>query len=230
LQLLDPDRGRAAHPGRPPGGAAAGRRGPGVPEHRRPQPVRQRPVVRAPGRGRGPRAERAAAGGPGRQRVRRRLPPRPGRDRPGAGRRPARRFPRAGAMPAPAPWLAPHPADVSALLRDRRFGRTYLHVASHAEMGRPEEPAYLAPFWHLIRNGMLDLETPDHTRLRRLMAKAFTPRMVERLRPRVQERVDRLVDDLAEAGGGDLVAGVAEPLSGAGVAHLRGVPEAARPV
>ena len=37
-------------------------------------------------------------------------------------------------------WLVPHHADVNALLRDRRFGRTYLHVASHAEMGRPEEP------------------------------------------------------------------------------------------
>jgi cytochrome P450 len=65
-------------------------------------------------------------------------------------------------------WLVPHHADVSALLRDRRFGRTYLHVATHAEMGRPEEPDYLGPFWYLIRNGMLDREPPDHTRLRRL--------------------------------------------------------------
>jgi cytochrome P450 len=132
--------------------------------------------------------------------------------------------------PASDHWLVPHHADVNALLRDRRFGRTYLHVASHGEMGRPEEPAYLAPFWHLIRNGMLDREPPDHTRLRRLVAKAFTPRMVERLRPRVQERVDRLVDDLAEAGGGDLVAGLAEPLSVTVIADLLGVPEADRPL
>ena len=75
-------------------------------------------------------------------------------------------------------WLVPHHADVNALLRDRRFGRTYLHVASHTDIGRPEEPGYLEPFWHLIRNGMLDREPPDHTRLRRLVAKAFTPRMV----------------------------------------------------
>src|ERR1044072_7922870 len=88
--------------------------------------------------------------------------------------------------PATDHWLVPHHADVNALLRDRRFGRTYLHLAGPAEMGRPEEPAYLAPFWHLIRNGMLDREPPDHTRLRRLVAKAFTPRMVERLRGRVQ--------------------------------------------
>ena len=132
--------------------------------------------------------------------------------------------------PASDHWLVPHHADVNALLRDRRFGRTYLHVASHAEMGRPEEPAYLAPFWHLIRNGMLDREPPDHTRLRRLVAKAFTPRMVERLRGRVQANVDRLVDRLSDAGGGDLVAEVAEPLSVAVISDLLGVPEADRPL
>ena len=81
----------------------------------------------------------------------------------------------------------PHHADVNAVLRDRRFGRTYPHVASHAEMGRPEEPTYLGAFWYLIRNGMLDREPPDHTRLRRLVAKAFTPWMVEAPR-RVQAR------------------------------------------
>jgi cytochrome P450 len=132
--------------------------------------------------------------------------------------------------PASDHWLVPHHADVGALLRDRRFGRTYLHVATHAELGRPEEPAYLAPFWQLIRNGMLDREPPDHTRLRRLVAKAFTPRMVERLRDRVQATTDRLVDAVADAGGGDLVAGVAEPLSVAVISDLLGVPEPDRPL
>jgi cytochrome P450 len=127
-------------------------------------------------------------------------------------------------------WLVPHHADVSALLRDRRFGRTYLHVATHAEMGRPEEPPYLAPFWHLIRNGMLDREPPDHTRLRQLVARAFTPRMVERLRDRVQATSDRLVDAVADAGGGDLIAEVAEPLSVAVISELLGVPEPERPL
>jgi cytochrome P450 len=127
-------------------------------------------------------------------------------------------------------WLVAHHADVSALLRDRRFGRTYLHVATHAEMGRPEEPAEQGPFWYLIRNGMLDREPPDHTRLRRLVAKAFTPRMVERLRDRIQAVTDRLVDAIAEAGGGDLVADLAEPLSVAVISDLLGVPEADRPL
>jgi cytochrome P450 len=132
--------------------------------------------------------------------------------------------------PASDHWLVPHHADVSALLRDRRFGRTYLHVATHAEMGRPEEPDYLGPFWYLIRNGMLDREPPDHTRLRRLVAKAFTPRMVERLRGPIQATCDRLVGAVADAGGGDLVAEVAEPLSVAVISDLLGVPEADRPL
>ena len=127
-------------------------------------------------------------------------------------------------------WLVPHHADVAAVLRDRRFGRTYLHVASHAEMGRPEEPDWLAPFWTLIRNGMLDREPPDHTRLRRLVAKAFTPRTVEALRPRVEAVAAELVGRLADAGGGDLVAGLAEPLSVTVIAELLGVPAADRPL
>ena len=127
-------------------------------------------------------------------------------------------------------WLVPHHADVAAVLLDRRFGRTYLHVASHAEMGRPEEPDWLAPFWTLIRNGMLDREPPDHTRLRRLVAKAFTPRTVEALRPRVEAVAAELVGRVAEAGGGDLVAELAEPLSVTVIADLLGVPAADRPL
>jgi cytochrome P450 len=127
-------------------------------------------------------------------------------------------------------WLVPHHADVGALLRDRRFGRTYLHVATHQEMGRPPEPDYLGPFWYLIRNGMLDREPPDHSRLRRLVAKAFTPRMVERQRQGIQAVVDRLVGRIAAAGGGDLVADLAEPLSVTVIADLLGVPEADRPL
>ncbi|HEV3463987.1 MAG TPA: cytochrome P450, partial [Actinomycetota bacterium] len=58
--------------------------------------------------------------------------------------------------------------------------------------------------------------------------KAFTPRMVERLRDRVQARVDGLVDRIAEAGGGDLVADLAEPLSVTVIADLLGVPASDR--
>ena len=63
-------------------------------------------------------------------------------------------------------WLISRYRDVDALLRDRRFGRTYLHMATHEEMGRPTPPEWHGPFWDLINAGILDMEPPDHTRVR----------------------------------------------------------------
>ncbi|RZS79442.1 hypothetical protein EV189_3796 [Motilibacter rhizosphaerae] len=140
---------------------------------------------------------------------------------------------------APVAW-SPHTgqvlvsrhADVDAVLRDRRFGRSYLHVATHAEMGRPSEPPALAPFWSVVRDGMLDTEPPDHTRLRRLVSRAFTPARVEALRPQVQLIARGLVDDLLAAGadGGEveLRRTIAEPLPLAVISDLLGVPESDR--
>jgi cytochrome P450 len=125
-------------------------------------------------------------------------------------------------------WLISRHDDVNALLRDRRLGRTYLHVAGHEELGRPADPDHLAPFWHVVRNGMLDMEPPDHTRLRRLVSQAFTPRRVEALRPTVQRIADQLVDAFVADGGGDLIARVAEPLPVTVIAEMLGVPEADR--
>jgi cytochrome P450 len=127
-------------------------------------------------------------------------------------------------------WLISRYEDVNALLRDRRLGRTYLHVATHEEMGRPADPDHLAPFWHLIRNGMLDREPPYHTRLRRLVSQAFTPRRVEALRPTVQRIADQLVGDFIADGGGDLIARVAEPLPVTVIAEMLGVPPTDRPL
>ena len=122
-------------------------------------------------------------------------------------------------------WLVSRFADVNALLRDRRFGRTYHHVATHAEMGRPEEPDWHGPFWHLIRSGILDMEPPDHTRVRALVSKAFTPRMVEGMREPIQQMMDALIDEVAGAGEFDLIATLAEPLPVAVIAELLGVPD-----
>lgn len=127
-------------------------------------------------------------------------------------------------------WLVPRFEDVNALLRDRRLGRTYLHVATHEEMGRPPDPEHLAPFWHVVRNGMLDREPPDHTRLRRLVSAAFTPRRVADLKPTVQRLAGELVAAFVARGGGDLIADVAEPLPVTVIAELLGVPDADRPL
>lgn len=125
-------------------------------------------------------------------------------------------------------WLVPHHADVSALLRERRLGRTYLHRFDHEDFGRTPPPAEHEPFHTLNDHGMLDLEPPDHTRIRRLVSKAFTPRTVEQLKPYVSELAGDLVDRLVEKGGGDLLTDVAEPLPVAVIAQMLGIPEADR--
>ncbi|MFF7101407.1 cytochrome P450 [Streptomyces nigra] len=125
-------------------------------------------------------------------------------------------------------WLVPHHADVSALLRDRRLGRTYLHRFTHEEFGRSAPPPEHEPFHTLNDHGMLDLEPPDHTRIRRLVSKAFTPRTVERLRPYVRDLAGELVAGLVERGGGDLLTEVAEPLPVAVIAEMLGIPESDR--
>ncbi|WP_333733540.1 cytochrome P450 [Streptomyces sp. IBSBF 3010] len=125
-------------------------------------------------------------------------------------------------------WLVPHYADVSALLRDRRLGRTYLHRFTHEEFGRTPPPPEHEPFETLNGQGLLDLEPPDHTRIRRLVSKAFTPRTVEQLVPTVQRLAAGLVDDFVEQGGGDLLAAVAEPLPVAVIAEMLGIPESDR--
>ncbi|MGK3937316.1 cytochrome P450 [Streptomyces sp. RP5T] len=125
-------------------------------------------------------------------------------------------------------WLVPHHADVSALLRDRRLGRTYQHRFTHEDFGRTAPPVEHEPFHTLNDHGMLDLEPPDHTRIRRLVSKAFTPRTVEQLRPYVTRLAGELVDRLVAQGGGDLLTDVAEPLPVAVIAEMLGIPEADR--
>ncbi|MFJ5876072.1 cytochrome P450 [Streptomyces sp. NPDC093088] len=122
-------------------------------------------------------------------------------------------------------WLIPHHEDVSALLRDRRLGRTYAHRFTHEEFGREAPDPAHEPFHTLNDHGLLDLEGADHARIRRLVSKAFTPRTVENLAPTVRRLAAGLVGDLLAAGGGDLQALVAEPLPVAVIAEMLGIPE-----
>jgi cytochrome P450 len=122
-------------------------------------------------------------------------------------------------------WLAFTHAEANAVLRDRRLGRIW----------RDKEPAERFASFNLIhRNAILEMEPPDHTRLRRLISTAFARGHVERLRPWVEELAGRLVDGLVERSDGaqpvDLLSGMAEQLPVAVIAELLGVPEADRPL
>jgi cytochrome P450 len=125
-------------------------------------------------------------------------------------------------------WLVSRHADVNALLRDRRLGRSYLHVASHEDWGRIPPPAEQAPFWDLLAVQMIDMEPPDHTRLRRLVTKAFTPRTVEMLRPRIADIVGIVIDHARGLGEFDLIADLLELVPVTVIAELLGIPESDR--
>ncbi|PYE56572.1 unspecific monooxygenase [Deinococcus yavapaiensis KR-236] len=114
--------------------------------------------------------------------------------------------------------------DISAILRDRRFGRSITHVLSRDELGWPPPDPRQADFDHFQDNHLLDAEPPKHTRLRGLVAKAFTPRRVEALRGRVTAIVERQLRDLAGVGTFDLVTRYAEELPVTVIAELLGFP------
>lgn len=73
---------------------------------------------------------------------------------------------------------------------------------------------------------MLNTDPPDHTRLRRLVSKAFTPATIENLRPRIQELVTISLDRMADAGGGDLVGELAFTLPFDVISDMLGMPDA----
>lgn len=75
---------------------------------------------------------------------------------------------------------------------------------------------------------MLNVDPPDHTRLRRLVSKAFTPRMIEGLRPLVERLVDEALDRVAPAGRMDVIADLAFPLPFTVISELLGMPDGDR--
>ena len=114
--------------------------------------------------------------------------------------------------------------DVNALLRDRRFGRQISHVASKAELGIPEHAEHVKPFYAVDDRALLQLEPPEHTRLRVLINRAFVSRQVERLRPRVEALAHELIDAFP-AGQVDLLTAFATPVPATIIAQFMGVPD-----
>jgi len=118
-------------------------------------------------------------------------------------------------------WFVTRHADVRACLRDRRLGRNFRHVGSEGEFAaaEPLDPRWQA-FWDGERWSLLWLEPPEHTRIRKLVAAAFTPRSVEALRGPCAELAHELLPD----GRFDLLRDFAQPYSIAVICRLLGVP------
>jgi cytochrome P450 len=114
--------------------------------------------------------------------------------------------------------------DVSALLRDRRFGRQILHVATRDELGWPEPPEHIRVFTDHEKHSLLELEPPVHTRLRGLVNRAFLSRQVERLKPKLVSLCNRLLDDIEKQGEVDLITTYATPVPIMIICDLLGAP------
>jgi hypothetical protein len=118
-------------------------------------------------------------------------------------------------------FVASRHADVSFVLRDKRFGKDFV-----GRMTRRFGPQVLdEPVYRSMRHWMLQLDPPDHTRLRGLVVKAFTARRVEDMRPRIQEIVDRTLDRVEPRGRMDLIADFALRLPVTVICDMLGIPE-----
>jgi cytochrome P450 len=106
-----------------------------------------------------------------------------------------------------------------------------IEVLRHPKLGRPEPDMVLPEGLggRDRRTGedevtMLFLNPPNHTRIRGLVSRAFTPRRVEELRPQIRELLDPVLDGLADSGGGDVMTELAIPFPVAVISELLGVP------
>lgn len=115
------------------------------------------------------------------------------------------------------PWLVTRHADVVALLKDDRFAKDVRNVPGAA---RPWVPAFALP---LTRN-MLDLDEPDHRRLRGLVQQAFTSQVVEAMRGRITALSADLLDRAGRAGKVDLVRDYALPIPTIIISEMLGIP------
>ncbi len=127
-------------------------------------------------------------------------------------------------------WVVTRWSDVHAVLRRPGTSVEDDNIAND-ELSRRRRLAADLPEGRHVRGSraILNIDPPDHTRLRRLVSKAFTPRAVERIRVRTGELVDELLDDLAQADGPvDLVSGLAFPLPFTVISEMLGMPEGDR--
>ncbi|HVC81708.1 MAG TPA: cytochrome P450 [Chloroflexota bacterium] len=119
-------------------------------------------------------------------------------------------------------WVVTGYPEVAAALNDPRI--TAHRSGMDISWLPPERQGALEPVLRALRTQMLFLDGPDHSRLRSLANKAFTPRVVETMRERIQAMVDDLLDTAAARGRMDVVADLADPVPVRVIGNLLGVP------
>jgi len=129
-------------------------------------------------------------------------------------------------VPLPMPtkqraWLVTRYDDVLDVLKDARFAKNRRNAMSPEQL---KKMPWMPPMFKPLEQNMLDLDSPDHTRLRALVHKAFTPRLIEQMRDQIQALTNELLDAAEPKGGMDLIADFALPLPLTMIGRILGVP------
>jgi cytochrome P450 len=123
-------------------------------------------------------------------------------------------------------YIASRHSDVTEILRDKRFGKDFI-----GRMTRRSGPEILEePVYRSMRHWMLQLDPPDHGRLRGLVVRAFTARRIEDMRSRIQRIVDEIIDCMKPHRQMDLIADFAFRLPVTVICDMLGIPEEHRQV
>jgi cytochrome P450 len=120
-------------------------------------------------------------------------------------------------------WFLTRYADIDASLRGPHWSANRLH-----NIRPPERETEIEPVVRVGSKQMLFADPPDHTRLRGLVSKTFTPRVVERMRTRVEQLVDALLDKVADKGEMDVIRDLAYPLPAIVILDVLGLPQEER--
>ena len=118
-------------------------------------------------------------------------------------------------------WLLTRYEDVNHLLKDARFAKDRRNAMTPEQL---RKLPWVPPMFRPLERNMLDLDTSDHTRLRQLVQKAFTPRLIEEMRTRVQTLADELLDAASRRSEMDLIRDYALPLPMILITEILGVP------
>jgi unspecific monooxygenase len=122
-------------------------------------------------------------------------------------------------------WFFTGYEHVGALLRDRRFGRQILHVASRQALGLAEPQPHLENFDLAERHSLLEIEPPEHTRLRTMVNRAFVSRQIEKLRPEIAALAEQLIDGFEKDGRVELLSSFADIIPVTMIARMIGIPD-----
>ncbi len=121
-------------------------------------------------------------------------------------------------------WCFANYEDVNNLLRDKRFGR---EVPGHL---RPTVRPHLEWFDRVEKHSLLELEPPEHTRLRRFVNRAFVSSQIEQLRPEIETLSHELIDGFENEAEVDLLTAYATPIPLRVISSLMGVPHSLEPL